>query len=118
MNKTSSAVRLTHLPTGLVVQCQNERSQHKNRAQARKMLLSRIHRFEEQKRDSELSRLYSEKGEIAWGNQIRSYVLHGTSIFVKDHRSGLTEPDPQKVLDGDLQAFIEAELRQRASERQ
>jgi len=117
VNKTSSAVRLTHLPTGLVVQCQNERSQHKNRAQARRMLLSRIYRLEEQKRDSELAKLYSEKGEIAWGQQIRSYVLHGTSIFVKDHRTGLIEPDPHKVLDGDLQPFIEAELRRRAAQR-
>lgn len=113
VNKTSSAVRLTHLPSNVVVQCQNERSQHKNRAAARKMLLAKLHRIEEQKRDAELNKLYSEKGEIAWGNQMRSYCLYGTQ-YVKDHRTNVSVPNPQSVLDGELKAFIEAELRRRA----
>ena len=116
VNKTSSAIRLTHEATGIVVQCQNERSQHQNRATARKMLQSRLHRLEEQKRDAELSKLYSEKGEIAWGNQIRSYVLHPYQM-VKDHRTGCETGNTQGVLDGDLQPFIEAELRRRTSAR-
>jgi peptide chain release factor 2 len=116
VNKTSSAVRLTHLPTNLVVQCQNERSQHKNRAFARKMLMARLYRLEEQKRDAELAKLYSEKGEIAWGNQMRSYCLYGTQ-YVKDHRTNVSSPNPQAVLDGELKPFIEAELRRRAGQR-
>ena len=116
VNKTSSAVRLTHLPTNVVVQCQNERSQHKNRATARSMLLARLYRLEEQKRDAEMARLYSEKGEIAWGNQMRSYCLYGTQ-YVKDHRTNVYMSNPQQVLDGDLKPFIEAELRRRAAAR-
>lgn len=116
VNKTSSAVRLTHLPSSVVVQCQNERSQHKNRATARNMLLARLYRLEEQKRDAELARLYSEKGEIAWGNQMRSYCLYGTQ-YVKDHRTNVYVPNPYQVLDGDLKPFIEAELRRRAATR-
>ena len=115
VNKTSSAVRLTHLPTRVVVQCQNERSQHKNRATARKMLASKLYRLEEQKRDAELAKLYSEKGEIAWGNQMRSYCLYGTQ-YVKDHRTNVSTPNPQVVLDGELKPFMEAELRRRAAQ--
>jgi peptide chain release factor 2 len=114
VNKTSSAVRLTHLATNIVAQCQNERSQHKNRAQARKMLMSRLHRLEEQKRDAELAKVYSERGEIAWGNQIRSYVLQPYQM-VKDLRTGHQVGNPTAVLDGEIQDFIEAELRRRAS---
>lgn len=114
VNKTSSAVRLTHLPTGIVVQCQNERSQHKNRATARKILQSRLYRLEEKKRDAELARLYSDKAEIAWGNQIRSYILQPYQL-VKDHRSGYQSGDVRAVLDGQIQPFIEAELRRRAA---
>ncbi len=114
VNKTSSAVRLTHLPTNVVVQCQNERSQHKNRATARKMLSAKLHRIEEQKRDAELSKMYSEKGEIAWGNQMRSYCLYGTQ-YVKDHRTNVSMPNPQIALDGEIKPFMEAELRRRAA---
>jgi len=116
VNKTSSAVRLTHLPTGLVAQCQNERSQHKNRATARKMLAARLYQAELAKRDSELAKLYSEKGQIGWGNAIRSYFLYPEQR-VKDSRTGHTTSDTQGVLDGDIQPFIDAELRERAAAR-
>ncbi len=116
VNKTSSAVRITHLPTGIVVQCQNERSQHQNRRIAMEMLRARLKRLEEQKRDEELAKLYGQKGEIAWGNQIRSYVLQPYTL-VKDHRTGLETAKVQDVLDGDLDAFIEAELHRRAAAR-
>jgi len=116
VNKTSSAVRLTHLATGLVTQCQNERSQHKNRATARKMLQSRLYQLEQAKRDSELAKIYSEKGQIGWGNAIRSYFLYPEQR-VKDSRTGVTTSDTSGVLDGDLQAFIDAELRRRAAAR-
>lgn len=116
VNKTSSAVRLTHHDTGLVVQCQNERSQHKNRATARKMLASRLHQLEMAKRDSELAKIYSEKGQIGWGNAIRSYFLYPEQR-VKDSRTGFTTSDTQGVLDGDIQGFIDAELRHRAAAR-
>ena len=113
VNKTSSAVRLTHLESGIVAQCQNERSQHKNRATARKRLAARIYQMEQAKRDSELAKIYSEKGQIGWGNSIRSYFLYPEQR-VKDARTGLTTADTQGVLDGDIQAFIDAELRRRA----
>jgi len=116
VNKTSSAVRLTHLETGLVAQCQNERSQHKNRATARKMLASRLYQMEQAKRDSELAKIYSEKGQIGWGNSIRSYFLYPEQR-VKDSRTGETTSNTQGVLDGDIQAFIDAELRRRATAR-
>jgi len=116
VNKTSSAVRLTHGPTGLVAQCQNERSQHKNRATARKMLMARVYQAEQAKRDSELSKIYSEKGQIGWGNAIRSYFLYPEQR-VKDTRTGVTTADTQGVLDGDIQRFIDAELRHRATAR-
>lgn len=113
VNKTSSAVRITHKPTGIVVQCQNERSQHKNRAQAMKMVRARLYMLEQQKRDAELAKLYSNKGEIAWGNQIRSYVLQPYQM-VKDHRTNLQTGNVNAVLDGDLDGFIESYLRCRA----
>jgi peptide chain release factor 2 len=117
VNKTSSAVRITHEPTGVVVQCQNERSQHKNRAQAMKMLKARLYMLEQQKRDAELAKLYSDKGEIAWGNQIRSYVLQPYQM-VKDHRTSFQTGNVEAVLDGDINGFIESYLRYRTKTRQ
>lgn len=113
VNKTSSAVRITHLPTGVVVQCQNERSQHQNRRVAMNMLRAKLLRLEEEKRDKELQGLHGPKGEIAWGSQIRSYVLQPYTM-VKDHRTGQETGKVNDVLDGDLQDFIEAYLRERA----
>jgi len=113
VNKTSSAIRLTHLPTGIVVQCQNERSQHKNRAEARSMLAAKLYQHEQAKRDKELAKLYGDKGEIAFGNQIRSYVLYPYQL-VRDERTDLKSPHTDKVLDGDLQEFIDTYLRHRA----
>ncbi len=113
VNKTSSAVRMTHLSTGIVVQCQNDRSQHKNRAAAMKMLKSRLYMLEKQKRDAEIARLYSSKGEIAWGNQIRSYVLQPYQM-IKDHRTEHQVGNVNAVLDGDLESFIESYLKYRS----
>jgi peptide chain release factor 2 len=113
VNKTSSAVRITHEPTGIVVQCQNERSQHKNRAQALKVLKARLYMLEEQKRDAEVAKLYGAKGEIAWGSQIRSYVMQPYQM-VKDHRTDFQTGNVDAVLDGDLNGFIESYLRHRA----
>jgi len=116
VNKVSSAVRITHLPTGVVVQCQNQRSQHKNRAQAMKVLKSRLYMMEQQKRDAEVAKLYGDKGEIAWGNQIRSYVMQPYQM-VKDHRTNHQTGNVDAVLDGDLDGFIESYLRHRAKNR-
>jgi peptide chain release factor 2 len=116
VNKVSSAVRITHLATGIVAQCQNERSQHKNRAQAMKVLKSRLYMMEQQKRDDEINKLYSDKGEIAWGNQIRSYVLQPYQM-VKDHRTDHQTGNIEAVLDGELDPFIESYLRHRAKSR-
>ena len=116
VNKTSSAVRLTHLATGIAVACQNERSQHQNRALARKMLSAKLYRMEEAKRNADLAKLYGEKGDIAFGNQIRSYVLYPYQM-VKDHRTDTQTSDTEGVLGGDIQEFIDAELRRRASGR-
>jgi peptide chain release factor 2 len=116
VNKTDSAVRMTHMPTGIVVQCQNERSQHKNRASAKKMLAAKLYQYEQTKRDAELAKLYGDKGEIAFGNQIRSYVLYPYQL-VRDERSELKSPHTDKVLDGDIQDFIDAYLRHRAGKR-
>ena len=116
VNKTSSAIRLTHLPTGIVVQCQNERSQHKNRAEARKMLGAKLYQHEDAKRDAELSKMYSDKGEIAFGYQIRSYVLYPYQL-VRDERTDLKVSQTDKVLDGDIQPFIDNYLRHRAAGR-
>jgi peptide chain release factor 2 len=116
VNKVSSAVRITHIPTGIVVQCQNERSQHKNRAQAMKVLKSRLYMMERQKRDDEITKLYGDKGEIAWGNQIRSYVLQPYQM-VKDHRTSHQTGNVEAVLDGDLDPFIESYLHHRTKNR-
>ncbi len=116
VNKTSSAVRLTHLLTGIVVQCQNERSQHKNRARARKMLMAKLYLMEEAKRDAELAKSYGDKGQIGWGNAIRNYFLYPEQR-VKDGRTGHVTSNTDGVLDGDIQNFINAELQRRAAER-
>jgi peptide chain release factor 2 len=113
VNKVATAVRVRHKPSGIMVECVNERSQAQNKRVALSILQSRLEQIEQAKRDEELAKIYSEKGEIAWGNQIRSYVLHGSTIHVKDHRTGHTVGDPQCVLDGDIQGFIDARLRQR-----
>jgi peptide chain release factor 2 len=117
VNKVSSAVRLTHLPSGFVVACQNERSQHQNRRMAMSILKGKLFRLEQQKRDKELSDLVGEKGEIAWGRQIRSYVLHPYQM-VKDHRTEFETSNTQGVLDGEIQEFIESYLQYRAKKRQ
>ena len=109
VNKTDSAVRFTHLPTGIVVTCQNERSQHKNRAMAMKILRARLFELEERKKREELEKFAKEKKEIAWGSQIRSYVLQPYQM-VKDHRTGVENGNTGAVLDGALDPFIEAFL--------
>jgi peptide chain release factor 2 len=110
VNKTESAVRIKHIPTGLVVACQNERSQHRNKKMALQMLQARLLRLEEDKRKADAEKMYDEKGEIAWGNQIRSYVLQPYQM-VKDHRTGHETGDTEGVLDGKLTGFMEASLR-------
>jgi peptide chain release factor 2 len=112
VNRTDSAVRITHAPTGIVVQCQNERSQHKNRAQAMSMLKARIYEMELQKREAEKQALHDSKTDIGWGHQIRSYVLHPYQM-VKDLRTEVETSDTQGVLDGDLDSFMGAALAQR-----
>jgi peptide chain release factor 2 len=112
VNKTSSAIRLTHLPTSIVVQCQNERSQHKNRATARKMLLARLARLEEEKREAEEAARYTEKPKVGFGSQIRNYFLHPDQR-VKDARTGHTVGSFHSVLDGNIQGFLDAYLRWR-----
>ncbi len=114
VNKTDSAVRMTHLPTGVVVQCQNERSQHKNRATATRMLTAKLFELREAERDDDSKKMYGQKGEIAWGSQIRSYVLHPYQM-VKDHRTNHEVGNTQAVLDGDIDTFIEEYLRSKSS---
>ena len=109
VNKTDSAVRLTHLPTGAVVQCQNDRSQHKNKDQAMKLLRAKLYELEMQKRNSDKQALEDSKSDIGWGSQIRSYVLDQSRI--KDLRTGVETGNTQAVLDGDLDKFIEASLK-------
>jgi len=109
VNKTDSAVRFTHLPTGIVVTCQNERSQHKNRAMAMKILRARLFELEQRKKQEELAKFTKEKKDIAWGSQIRSYVLHPYQM-VKDHRTGVEVGNTSAVLDGAIDPFIEAFL--------
>lgn len=110
INKTDSAVRITHLPTNIVVQCQNERSQHKNRSTAMKMLRAKLFAVEEKKREEEIKGLQGDKGDIAWGHQIRSYVLQPYTL-VKDNRTKMEKGNAAAVLDGDLNDFIDAFLR-------
>jgi peptide chain release factor 2 len=113
VNKTDSAVRITHRPTGIVVQCQNERSQSSNKATAMAMLRSRLLELEERKRQEELAREKGEAENVTWGSQIRSYVLQPYTM-VKDHRTNHEMGDAQRVLDGDLDGFVRAELLRRA----
>lgn len=110
VNKTDSAVRITHLPTGIVVQCQNERSQHKNRATANKVLRSRLFEHYEAERRSKIEEIEGDKKDISWGNQIRSYVFHPYTL-VKDHRTKHEAGNVQGVMDGHIGPFIEAYLR-------
>ncbi len=112
VNKTDSAVRMTHLPTGIVVQCQNDRSQHKNRAAAMKMLRARLYEFELRKREEVAQAEAEAKSDIGWGHQIRSYVLQPYQM-VKDLRTGAETGNVQAVLDGDIDAFLEASLAQK-----
>ncbi len=112
INTTDSAVRITHIPSGIVVQCQNERSQHKNRAAAWDMLRSRLYEAELERREAAAMATESTKKDIGWGHQIRSYVLQPYQL-VKDLRTGVESTDPQTVLNGDLNAFMEAALAQR-----
>ncbi|BCX18125.1 MAG: peptide chain release factor 2 [Geminicoccaceae bacterium] len=116
VNRTDSAVRITHLPTGIVVACQNDRSQHRNRAMAMDMLRARLYELELQKRRAEQAATEAQKTDIGWGHQIRSYVLHPYKM-VKDLRTGVETSDTQGVLDGDLDAFLEAALAQGAGNR-
>jgi peptide chain release factor 2 len=115
VNKTDSAVRITHIPTGIVVQCQNERSQTSNKATAMAMLQSKLLEREEQRRREELAKEKGEAQDVAWGSQIRSYVLHPYTM-VKDHRTNVEVGNAQGVLDGDLDEFVRAELLRRAGE--
>ena len=112
VNTTDSAVRITHLPTGIVVACQNERSQHKNRATAWKMLKARLYELELQKQQDKIDAANAAKTDIGWGHQIRSYVLQPYQL-VKDLRTGVTSTNPSAVLDGDLDDFMAASLAQR-----
>ena len=114
VNKTDSAIRITHIPTNIVVQCQNERSQHKNRATAWAMLRARLYELELQKREEETMASADQKSEIGWGHQIRSYVLQPYQM-VKDLRTGVESGNPGGVLDGALDPFMEAALAQRVS---
>jgi len=116
VNKVSTAVRVKHLPTGIIVECVNERSQAQNRRMALLILQSKIERMEQEKRDKEMDKLYGDKGEIAWGNQIRSYVLQPYQM-VKDHRTGHQTGNVEAVLDGEIEPFIESYLHHRAKDR-
>ena len=107
VNRTESAIRITHLPTNIVVQCQNERSQHKNKAIAMAILKSRVYALEKKKQDEKMDLLNKEKKEISWGSQIRSYTLHPYKL-IKDHRTKLEVHNAESVLDGDLDQFIKA----------
>ncbi|EUJ18151.1 peptide chain release factor 2 [Listeria aquatica FSL S10-1188] len=112
INTTDSAVRMTHIPTGIVVTCQSERSQLKNREQAMKMLKAKLYQKEQEEKEAELAEIRGEQKEIGWGSQIRSYVFHPYSM-VKDHRTNVETGNIQAVMDGDLDEFINAYLRSR-----
>lgn len=114
VNKTDSAVRITHLPTGIVVQCQNERSQHANRLSAMKILTAKLYDLKQQEMENNLQDLKGEYKEIAWGSQIRTYTLNPFTL-IKDHRTNLEKGNVQAVLDGDLDEFIYARLQQKNS---
>jgi peptide chain release factor 2 len=116
VNKLTTAVRIRHIPTGIVVECVNERSQLQNKKMGLSILQAKLNRLEQEKHDKEMAKLYGEKGEIAWGNQIRSYVLQPYQL-VKDHRTGHQTGNVEAVLDGDLDGFIESCLRERAKNR-
>jgi peptide chain release factor 2 len=109
VNKTDSAVRITHLPTNIVVQCQNERSQLKNKNVAMKVLRSRLYELRKKEQDEKLGKVVSEKKDIAWGSQIRSYVFQPYQL-VKDHRTGMETGNVNAVMDGEIEHFIEAYL--------
>ena len=109
VNKTESAVRITHMPSGIVVQCQNDRSQHKNKDQAMKQLKAKLYELELQKKNADKQAMEDNKSDIGWGSQIRSYVLDDARI--KDLRTGIENRNTQAVLDGDLDRFIEASLK-------
>jgi peptide chain release factor 2 len=115
VNKTSSAVRITHLPTGLVVQCQDDKSQHRNKDVAMKVLRARLYQLEEEKKAAEVKKLHDSKKEIAWGSQIRSYTLQPYRL-IKDHRTSHESGNVDAVLDGDLSGFVNAFLRQQAAD--
>lgn len=111
VNVTDSAVRITHLPTGVVVQCQDQRSQHKNKSMALRILRSRLYNLREMEKKKELKRRHEEKARIEWGNQVRSYVLHPYKM-VKDHRSGLETANVESIFAGEIDQFIIASLKQ------
>ena len=115
VNKTSSAIRITHIPTNIVVQCQDDRSQHRNKEMAFKVLRSRLYQLEEEKKAAEVSKLHDSKKEIAWGSQIRSYVLQPYRL-IKDNRTGYESGNVDAVLDGDLGGFVKSYLLKQANE--